>query len=84
MSKNPDNNSDVDISMFINTLLKQKWYIIFATAISISIGFYYVLKLPNYYTSSMVLVSEKSEDGAGGSLSKLTSLAGISIPKSGA
>ncbi|MEI8605383.1 hypothetical protein [Pseudoalteromonas sp. B160] len=56
----------------------------FATAIAVAIGLYHVLNLPNYYTSSVVLVSEKSEDSVGSGLGKLTSLAGISMPRSGA
>lgn len=81
MNNNVDHSNDVDVSVLINALLKQKWCLFFVVMITVAIGFYYVLDKSNYFTSSVVLVSEQSGDQLGDGLGKLTSLAGISMQK---
>lgn len=77
-------NSEIDIRTLFAVIWQGKWVIILFTTLLTSLGVWYAIKLPNIYTSNVVLA--KVEDGGGGALSSLKSefggfaaLAGVNL-----
>ncbi|WP_404393192.1 Wzz/FepE/Etk N-terminal domain-containing protein [Pseudoalteromonas phenolica] len=81
MNKSELSNDDIDLSVFLNALIRQKWVIaLFIFLASIS-GLFYSLSLPNLYTSHVQLMPEKGLNASGsnglGALSGGLSMLGI-------
>lgn len=76
--------SEIDVRSLFRVIWKGKFIIILLTALFAGLGVWYAIKLPNVYTSSVLLT--KVQDGNGGALSSLKSefggfaaLAGVNL-----
>lgn len=81
MNKSELFNDDIDLSILLNALIRQKWVIILFIFIASISGVVYSLNLPNIYTSHVQLMPEKGLHSSGsnglGTLSSGLSVLGI-------
>ena len=78
-------DDEIDLRELFNVIWEGKKLIILITSVVAICSIVYSLMLPNYYSSESVLISRDSQNS--GSLSQysgLASLAGVSLPSSGA
>ena len=74
---------EIDLRELFATILKGKKIIMLITTVVVAFSFIYVLKLPNVYKSSAILIPTETKAGGLGGLGGLAAMAGISIGSGG-
>ena len=77
-NQNHIEEDEIDLKELFSTIWKNKFKIATFSFVVVFLTLIYVLKIPNSYTSSVILAPQGEQKGGGG-LSSLASLAGISI-----
>jgi uncharacterized protein involved in exopolysaccharide biosynthesis len=77
IQENTDSEMTIDIGKIFKVISKNKWAILIATIISVALGIFIAINIPNEYSSQVQILPELESKDAAGGLSKFKSLAGL-------
>lgn len=75
----PVEEETIDLVAILQKLWAKRKFILIVTGVAMALGLFVALLTPNQYTASCTLVPQTTEKRAGGSLSGLAAMAGISL-----
>ncbi len=77
--KNYIEEDEIDLRELFNTILRYKYKIVGFSFLIVLFSLFYVMGIPNSYKSEIILAPQEESKSAGGGLSSLASLAGVSL-----
>jgi uncharacterized protein involved in exopolysaccharide biosynthesis len=77
--KNYIEDDEIDLKELLNTILKYKYKIAIFSFIVTLLTLCYVLSIPNYYKSEIILAPQGDDKSTGSGLASLASLAGVNL-----
>lgn len=77
ITENTDPEMTIDIGKIFKVINENRWTILIVTIVSVALGIFIAINIPNEYSSQVQILPELESKDAAGGLSKIKSLAGL-------
>lgn len=74
-----DNKEIIDLRVIFRMIAKKKWTILLTMFITAIVSYLYIIQIPRYYESEVVLAPESTEVSAGGAIGSIASSFGLDL-----